>query len=157
MPKWSTTVSSLLGIAVCGGVIWVAAASQPGSRPVNAAPGPTTSVVSPPTTTVVPPPRHRTAETGQERVASQIPLPPVAPVRRNPVTAAPPRAYEYHHAPTDAPPYQGDTPEWAADYPPPAGTSPHAYYLHCLRQAAAHGAVKAELTCQYLADTLPSG
>lgn len=154
MPKWSTTVSSLLGIAICGGVIWVAASSQPGSTPVNAAPSRTTSA-SAPTTTVVPPPSHKdTSETGQERVASQIPLPPVTAAHRDPVTAPPGKQYEQHHAPTAAPDYRGQTPEWAVDYPPAPGTSPRAYYLHCLRQAARHNAAKAELTCQYLADSL---
>lgn len=152
MPKWSTTATSLLGLAICGGVIWVATTANPGSVPVNAAPP-----KPPPTTTVVPPPSsppEHTAETGQERVASLVPLPPVAPPNREPATAAPPTHFQPQQAPTAAGPYRNKYPPWAPAYPPPPGTSPRQFYLQCLRQAHDYGAQHAELTCQYLADSL---
>jgi hypothetical protein len=152
MPKWSRTATSLLGLAICGGVIWVATTASPGTVPVNAAPP-----KPPPATTVLPPPSPSpkdTSETGQERVVSLVPLPPVAPPNREPATAAPPTDFQHRHAPTGAPPYGRQFPPWAPAFPPPAGTSPREFYLQCLRQAHDYGAQKAELTCQYLADSL---
>lgn len=152
MPKWSTTVTSLLGLAICGGVIWVAASAQPGAVPAGAVPkqqSPSTTVVAPPTTT-----QPDTAETGQFRVYTPEPLPPVSGEQRDPVKAGPPTGFQHRDAPTRAPDYMKRMPPWVPRYPPPPGTSPREFYLHCLRQADRFDAPKAELTCQYLADSL---
>ena len=156
MTKPATVISSLCGIAVCAGAVWIAAAANSPANapePVNspAAGGATAGETAP--TTATTPPTSRVSDTAQERVAPQGPALPVIPVVRAPVTGGPLVPFQPNRAATGV----VDRRSFPAspDYPPPRGTSATTYYRMCLANAERHGSAGAELTCQYLADTLP--
>lgn len=155
MARPFTTISSLLGIAVCGALVWLMATAPHGSAPASQQGSPARPPAAATTTVVPPPPAVSHYPTGQLRVAPSPPPVAPLPVNRLPVDAA---SATHFSPPSSPPPHLRSSshdryPAWAG-YPPAPGTSSREYYLACLRQAHRHGSTDADATCQYLANTL---